>query len=42
MKRRVAGLPPISVQVFNEKVLERKAETAIMASTKGSVCEVCK
>ena len=42
MKRRVAGLPPVSVQVFNEKVLERKAETAIMASAKGSVCEVCK
>jgi len=42
MKRRVAGLPPVSVKVFNEKVLERKAETAIMASTRGSVCEVCK
>ncbi|KAF9792613.1 C2H2 type zinc-finger-domain-containing protein [Thelephora terrestris] len=42
MKRRVAGLPPVSVQIFNEKVLDRKAETAIMASTKGSVCDVCK
>ncbi|KAF9646573.1 hypothetical protein BDM02DRAFT_3099582 [Thelephora ganbajun] len=42
MKRRVAGLPPVSVQVFNEKVLQRKVETAIMASIKGSVCEVCK
>ena len=42
MKRRVAGLPPVSVKVFNEKVLERKTETAIMASARGSVCEVCK
>ena len=42
MKRRVAGLPPVSAQVFNKKVLERKSETAIMASAKGSVCQVCK
>lgn len=42
MKRRVAGLSPISVEVFNQKVLERRTETAIMSSTKGSSCEICK
>jgi pre-60S factor REI1 len=41
MKRRVAGLPPVSAIVFNQKVLDRKAETAVMASARGSVCEVC-
>ncbi|KAI0087930.1 cytoplasmic protein [Irpex rosettiformis] len=41
MKRRVAGLPPVSAEVFNQKVLQRRAETAIMASPKGSFCEVC-
>ena len=42
MKRRVAGLPPISVDVFNQKVLDRRTETAVMSSTKGSLCEVCR
>ena len=42
MKRRVASLPPISVEVFNQKVVERKTETAVMSSTKGSFCEICK
>ena len=42
MKRRVASLPPISVAVFNEKVLERRTETAVMSSAQGSSCEVCK
>ena len=42
MKRRVAGLPPVSAETFNQKVLERRAETAIMASPKGSTCELCK
>ncbi|KAI0769307.1 C2H2 type zinc-finger-domain-containing protein [Trametes elegans] len=41
MKRRVAGLPPVSATLFNQKVLERRAETAIMTSPKGSTCEVC-
>ncbi|THH08608.1 hypothetical protein EW145_g2589 [Phellinidium pouzarii] len=41
MKRRVASLPPVSAIIFNQKVLERRQETAIMASSKGSVCEVC-
>lgn len=42
MKRRVAGLPPVSAELFDQKVLERRAETAIMASPKGSSCEVCR
>jgi hypothetical protein len=42
MKRRVASLPPISIAIFNEKVLERRTETAVMSSPKGSFCEVCK
>lgn len=42
MKRRVAGLPPVSALVFNQKVLDRRAETAIIASPKGSSCEVCR
>ncbi|KAF9071077.1 cytoplasmic protein [Rhodocollybia butyracea] len=41
MKRRVAGLPPVSAAVFNEKVTERRTETAIMSSLKGSACQVC-
>ncbi|EJF65119.1 hypothetical protein DICSQDRAFT_51405 [Dichomitus squalens LYAD-421 SS1] len=41
MKRRVAGLPPVSAALFNQKVLERRAETAVMASPKGSSCEIC-
>ncbi|TFY65743.1 hypothetical protein EVG20_g5343 [Dentipellis fragilis] len=42
MKRRVASLPPVSVAIFNQKVLERRQETAVMLSPKGSTCEVCK
>lgn len=42
MKRRVAGLPPLSAALFDQKVLERRAQTAIMASPKGSACEVCR
>ncbi|ESK92937.1 zinc finger protein 622-like protein [Moniliophthora roreri MCA 2997] len=41
MKRRVAGLPPVSAATFNEKVLERRTETAVMSSLKGSTCEIC-
>ena len=41
MKRRVAGLPPVSADVFNQKVLDRRAETAIMASPKDSFCAAC-
>src|ERR1700761_2344055 len=42
MKRRVASLPPVSVQIFNQKVLDRRLETAVMSSPKGSYCEPCK
>lgn len=42
MKRRVASLPPVSAAVFNQKVIERRQETAIMSSLKGSSCEICK
>ncbi|KAF8210075.1 C2H2 type zinc-finger-domain-containing protein [Mycena galopus ATCC 62051] len=41
MKRRVAGLPPVSAEVFNQKVLDRRLETAVMSSLKGSYCEAC-
>ncbi|KAE9401583.1 hypothetical protein BT96DRAFT_918715 [Gymnopus androsaceus JB14] len=41
MKRRVAGLPPVSAATFNEKVIERRTETSIMSSLKGSACQVC-
>jgi pre-60S factor REI1 len=41
MKRRVASLSPVSVSVFNQKVLERRAETAVTVSPKGSTCKVC-
>ncbi|KAK7057317.1 C2H2 type zinc-finger-domain-containing protein [Favolaschia claudopus] len=39
--RRVAGLPPVSAELFNQKVLDRRLETAVMSSPKGSYCEVC-
>ncbi|KAG6878522.1 hypothetical protein C0993_004420 [Termitomyces sp. T159_Od127] len=35
MKRRVASLPPVSAAVFDNKVLERRAEDAVVASTTG-------
>nr|GAT57697.1 zinc finger protein 622-like protein [Mycena chlorophos] len=41
MKRRVASLPPVSLEVFNQKVLDRRLETSIMSSPKGSHCDVC-
>ncbi|KAF8070261.1 C2H2 type zinc-finger-domain-containing protein [Lyophyllum atratum] len=41
MKRRVASLPPVSATVFDSKVLERRAETAVMASAKDSTCAIC-
>ncbi|KAJ7733099.1 C2H2 type zinc-finger-domain-containing protein [Mycena olivaceomarginata] len=41
MKRRVAGLPPVSAELFNQKVLDRRLETAVMSSLKGSYCEAC-
>ncbi|KAJ6558588.1 C2H2 type zinc-finger-domain-containing protein [Mycena vulgaris] len=41
MKRRVASLPPVSADLFNQKVLDRRIETAVMSSAKGSYCEPC-
>ncbi|KAJ3480050.1 hypothetical protein NLI96_g8631 [Meripilus lineatus] len=41
MKRRVAGLTPVSAEIFNQKVLERQSQTAVAASSKGSVCSTC-
>ncbi|TFY55858.1 hypothetical protein EVJ58_g7987 [Rhodofomes roseus] len=41
MKRRVAGLPPVSPAIFDQKVLDRRAETAVTTSAKGMTCEVC-
>ncbi|EAU91378.1 cytoplasmic protein [Coprinopsis cinerea okayama7 len=41
MKRRVAGLPPISATLFNQRVLERKTETAITTTPKSMTCEIC-
>lgn len=42
MKRRVAGLPPVALAIFNKKVLDHKEETAIVSSTGSEFCEVCK
>jgi pre-60S factor REI1 len=42
MRRRVASLPPVSASIFNQKVLERRQETAVAVSPKGSTCESCK
>ncbi|KIJ49659.1 hypothetical protein M422DRAFT_74674 [Sphaerobolus stellatus SS14] len=41
MKRRVAGLPPITPEIFNQKILQRRAETMVTTSPKGATCEVC-
>ncbi|KAG8761059.1 hypothetical protein FRC14_007840 [Serendipita sp. 396] len=41
MKRRVASLPPVSVAMFNQKVLERRTDTAVTSSNKGSSCHIC-
>ena len=42
LQRRVAGLPPITAEVFNQKVLQRREETMVTTSPKGATCEVCK
>ncbi|KAF8629194.1 hypothetical protein AX17_005779 [Amanita inopinata Kibby_2008] len=41
MKRRVAGLPPVSASVFDEKVLERRQQTAATAPPKDYTCALC-
>lgn len=42
MKRRVASLPPVSASAFDQKVLDRRAETAVMASAEDLTCRICK
>lgn len=42
MKRRVAGLPPIAANAFNQKVLDRHAETTLTASAAGKTCGICR
>lgn len=43
LKRRVASLPPISSEVFTEKVLQARAETTAQANKAGfeTTCETC-
>jgi len=41
-QRRVAGLPPINATTFNQKVLDKRAETALTTADRGATCEVCK
>jgi pre-60S factor REI1 len=43
LKRRVAALPPISSEVFTEKVLQARAETTAQADKAGfeRACETC-
>lgn len=43
LKRRVASLPPISSEVFSEKVLQARAATSAEADRAGfqHICEVC-
>lgn len=41
-QRRVASLPPVSAIAFNQKVIERREQTAIRPDPKGMTCDVCK
>ncbi|KAM6502355.1 C2H2 type zinc-finger (2 copies) domain containing protein [Amanita muscaria] len=41
MKRRVAGLPPVSASVFNDKVLERRQESAVQLAPRDFACTDC-
>src|SRR2546425_699337 len=42
MKRRVASLPPISIAVFNQKVLEKRTNTIVVSSNKSCICDICR
>ncbi|KAF9519265.1 hypothetical protein BS47DRAFT_1388384 [Hydnum rufescens UP504] len=42
LQRRVASLPPVSVKVFNQKVLNKRVKTAITNADRGAACEVSK
>ncbi|WWC67641.1 uncharacterized protein I206_101551 [Kwoniella pini CBS 10737] len=42
MKRRVANLPPVAAESFNEKVLERREQNAVRTDPRSLVCSSCK
>lgn len=42
IQRRVASLPPVSAIAFNQKVIERREQTAIRPDPKGMTCDACK
>ncbi|WVQ97780.1 hypothetical protein IAU59_004894 [Kwoniella sp. CBS 9459] len=41
MKRRVANLPPVAAEAFNEKVIERREQNAVRTDPRSLVCETC-
>ncbi|WVR04396.1 hypothetical protein IAU60_001398 [Kwoniella sp. DSM 27419] len=41
MKRRVANLPPVPADAFNEKVIERREQNAVRTDPRSLVCESC-
>jgi pre-60S factor REI1 len=41
MKRRVASLPPVSAHTFDQKVLDRRVQTAAAAPSTGASCQIC-
>ncbi|WVW78779.1 hypothetical protein I302_100741 [Kwoniella bestiolae CBS 10118] len=42
MKRRVANLPPVAAESFNEKVLERREQNAVRTDPRSLSCTSCK
>ncbi|WWC59156.1 uncharacterized protein I303_101704 [Kwoniella dejecticola CBS 10117] len=41
MKRRVANLPPVAAESFNEKVLERREQNAVRTDPRSLSCSSC-
>lgn len=41
MKRRVAGLPPVTADIFNQKVSERQSQNLAAENAKASTCDIC-
>ncbi|KLT39997.1 hypothetical protein CC85DRAFT_166770 [Cutaneotrichosporon oleaginosum] len=41
MKRRVANLPPVAAQAFNDKVIERREQNAVRPDPRGMFCPSC-
>ncbi|BEI98493.1 hypothetical protein CcaverHIS631_0307920 [Cutaneotrichosporon cavernicola] len=41
MKRRVANLPPVAAQAFNEKAIERREQNAVRPDPRGMFCSSC-